>query len=847
MALASAIAAGLWWWPSPAFLLQTDPERNVLLITIDTLRADALGSYGGRADTPHLDSLAARGARFTAAHAHAVVTLPSHTSLMTGQYPFTHGVRDNNGYRVPADIPTLATRLKEAGFATGAFVGAFPLDQRFGLGRGFDVYDDRISEVGTTVDFALPERRADVVVSAATSWLDAQPSKWLAWVHVFDPHAPYQPPPEYAARYPDAPYIGEVAWTDAALGPLFATLNTQTRPTLVIVTADHGESLGEHGELTHGIFAYEATLRVPLLIAEVVPGDTDAPRGVTLDTPVRHVDIVPTVLEALGVLPDANLAGRSLRRVIAGEADDERPAYFEAMTAHLGRGWAPLRGVVTGMDKYIDLPIPEMYALATDPHEQRNMASVAPERTTILLNTLRTFDLAPPGPPGEETAGVLDRLRALGYIGAAAAPASAESTEADDPKVLIELDQMLHDAGDLFARGRLAEAATGFGAVITRRPDTADAYRYLAFVQWEAGRPAEAIATLELALSRGITQRDVRVKLGLYLAQTGQAARAIALLERMSLNDSEVLNALGIAYGEAGQTTDARRTFEHALVIDPTSGLAHQNLATLHLRADQLQPAEAELRLALGIDDSLPGAHTALGVVLRRTGRTAEALEAWRRAVVLDPTELDALYNLTVELFGLGRDSEARPYGEQYLAAAPSALFAQEIARVRALMQPGTTLEPDAHTQTDDARIHDLQRVIGIAGIEVVLASQDRGRIEQIEEIQIQVGSQGAELERSADASVKRVHKRQAVRVNSAVEQDVATTRVQVVFGSRGLAQEIGCGISLSAHIVQAEIDPVPGLIGERQDVLVPGGHQIHVSFPAARRFSQHWSTADIG
>ena len=273
-----ALGLAVAWWTTRevSFTIAPDAERNILLVTIDTLRADAISAYGGRASTPHLDALAARGARFTFAHAHAVVTLPSHTSLLTGTYPYEHGVRDNNGYRVKPDAATLASRLKARGFATGAFVGGFPLDQRFGLNAGFDVYDDRIGETGSTVDFALPERRADAVVSSALAWTGAQPGKWFAWVHVFDPHAPYQPPDEFARRYANDPYSGEVAWTDYALGPLFDRLAGLPRQTLVIVTADHGESLGDHGELTHGIFAYEPTLRVPLIIGEVGTGSPAA-------------------------------------------------------------------------------------------------------------------------------------------------------------------------------------------------------------------------------------------------------------------------------------------------------------------------------------------------------------------------------------------------------------------------------------------------------------------------------------------------------------------------------------------------------------------------------------------
>ncbi len=685
--VAATAAAGWWWTQPPAFKVSTTPDRNVLLITIDTLRADALGSYGGRAATPTLDALAAQGARFTFAHAHAVVTLPSHTSLLTGTYPYQHGVRDNNGYRVARGTATLAARLKALGFSTGAFVGAFPLDQRFGLNQGFDTYDDRLPEAGPTVEFALPERPADQVVDAATTWIDAQPGRWFSWVHVFDPHAPYRAPEPFLSQYADNAYAGEVAWTDHALSPLLSRLQSQPRPTLVIVTADHGESLGEHGELTHGIFAYDATLRVPLIVAEVQPRTSGEIAGRVVNTPVRHIDVVPTVLDAVAADADPSLPGISLRSAIAGAGDAPRPSYFESMTTHLARGWAPLRGVLVDRDKYIDLPIPERYDLGTDPAELRNLATSGDRRTEVLLNTLRTFDMAPPGQPGEESGVVLERLRALGYIGGSPAPRREQFTEQDDPKRLIDLDRMLHDAGEAYSRGRAQEAIDGFRAVITRRPDTADAYRYLAFVLWQTGRPTDAITTLEQALARGLTQRDIRMKLGLYLAESGQPARAISILEGLAADDAEVLNALGIAYGTAGDTAAALRSFERALAVDGTNALSHQNIATLHLRSGRLDAAERSLRLSLDADPTLAGAWTGLGVVLARRGQHTEAIAAWERAVALDPRDVNALFNLTLELHEAGRPNEARRFGEQFLATAPPALFAADIARVRALLQ----------------------------------------------------------------------------------------------------------------------------------------------------------------
>ena len=260
-------------------------NQNVLLITIDTLRADALGSYGGPAATPALDRLAADGVRFEFAHAHAVTTLSSHASILTGSYPFQHGIRDNSGYRLPAAAQTVATLLKQAGYQTAAFVGAFPLHSRFGLNQGFDVYDDRFGETRAPTEFVMPERPATAVVPLARTWIaereagragQAGQTGGARAFQASDPgsrlaaclirHAPYRPPPPFDAQYADRPYYGEVAATDAALAPLLDDLRAATRPTLVIVTGDHGEGLGDHGELTHGLFAYEATLRIPLII-----------------------------------------------------------------------------------------------------------------------------------------------------------------------------------------------------------------------------------------------------------------------------------------------------------------------------------------------------------------------------------------------------------------------------------------------------------------------------------------------------------------------------------------------------------------------------------------------------
>jgi tetratricopeptide (TPR) repeat protein len=628
-----------------SFSLSPNPERNVLLVTIDTLRADALGSYGGRAATPNLDALAAHGARFDFAHAHAVVTLVSHASILTGTYPYEHGIRDNTGYRLDVKQATLATILKGRGFATGAFVGGFPLDRRFGLTPGFDVYDDRMTRMSGAGEVSDRERPADVVVTSALDWINAQPGKWFAWVHVYDPHEPYEPPAPFREKFPSDPYLGEVSWTDAALGPLFERLRGLSRPTLAVVTGDHGESLGEHGERTHSLFAYEPTLHVPLIVAEFVPGQQDSTvSGRQIGTGARHVDLLPTLLASAGAPVSGD--GTSLVDAINSGRGEERASYFEAMSAAVTRGWAPLRGVLVGREKYIDLPIVELYDLGADPKEASNLAPSRTDRARVMVETLKQFNVAPPARASQETAETIERLRSLGYIGGGSAQVRDKYTDADDPKRLVEIEQLLAKGNDAVRARRMDEAVEIYRSVIARRPDTEDAYRKLALIYWRTNRPALAIQTLELALKNGITQSEVRIKLGQYLAEAGQPQKAIDLLRNTAGSDPDALIALGNAYNMAGRFADASSTYRRLLDIDPANALAYENLGIAQLQSKDLKSAEASLRHAIELDSTLAGAYTALGVVLATTNRVPEAVEAWKRALLLDPSDANAADNL---------------------------------------------------------------------------------------------------------------------------------------------------------------------------------------------------------
>ena len=666
----------------PAFVRTSD--QNVLLVTIDTLRADALGSYGGAARTPTLDALAAQGVRFAFAHAHAVMTLPSHASILTGQYPFQHGVRDNAGFRLSDASVTLAEAAQEKGFATAAFVGAFPLDRRFGLAQGFDEYDDLAGREVAPADFEFSERPAREVVAAAQAWIGRQQTPWLAWVHVFDPHSPYAPAPPFDREYASNPYAGEVASVDAALAPLMDLARRGPRPTTVVVTADHGEGLGDHGEPTHGVFAYESTLRVPLILAQVGPGARERRSPTVSDVPVRHVDIAPTVADLAALTLPPGLPGRTLLTAVVADPEP-RPAYFEAMTAMLKRGWAPLRGVLVGRSKYIDLPVEELYDLEADAREERNLAPAMRDRVRVMMARLDAFGASMPGDETPETGEVRARLQALGYL-SGSAPRKPRYTEEDDPKRLIDVDRLMIDGIELHRAGRAREAADAYRRVIVRRPDMGLAYRRLAFIQWESGATADAIATLRGALAKNGPDPDIEIRLGTYLAETGAVAEAIPMLERPLTADpqnTDALNALGIAYARAGRHGDALRCFERILAILPDDPFALENVGTVQLQRGDLVAAGEAFARAAANDPRSSRARAGLGVVAMKAGRRAEAIDHWRRAVELDASNFDALYNLSTELVNAGRPAEARPYLERFARTAPRAFYGPDIDRIR--------------------------------------------------------------------------------------------------------------------------------------------------------------------
>jgi arylsulfatase A-like enzyme/Flp pilus assembly protein TadD len=691
VALAAAVALALLGWSRVRQRpLPRDSGLSVLLISIDTLRADALGAYGNpRARTPWIDRLSRAGVRFDAAHAHNVVTLPSHVNMLTGLYPFEHGVRDNSGFRVPKDTRTLAGMLKPRGFRSAGFVSAFVLDERFGLASGFDRWDARVAGGEGSRGFLIPERPGPVTVAEAVRWLAEGSGPSFAFVHLYEPHSPYEPPPAFA-RAGEPSYRGEVAAADAALGPLVGPLLEQgpRGRTLVILTSDHGESLGEHGEATHGVFAYEATLRVPLVV--YAPA-LFQPRVVK--EPVRHVDLVPTVLDVLGMDIPAGLPGRSLLPMLAGHAAGPAPhGYFEAISTSINRRWAPLYGLREGALKYVDLPLPELYDLDLDPSEKQNLAASRPqdlERLNARLTRLRARD--PGVKPAPESPETLERLRALGYVAAAAAPPPKERyTADDDPKRLIELDAKLNEMLSLFREGRI-EAAIALGhAVIARRPDMDLAHMQLAYLERARGDLPAAIRSAQRVVELRPGDAESAALLAAYLTEAGRAREAAEFLrpwlERES-DDLDVLNALAMALATSGRPREALDVLARARRAHPTNTQVLVNVGTVHLVSGDLVRARQAFEAALDIDPEVARAHNSLGVIAAREGRMPEAVERWRRAVALNPEDYQTLFNLGSELWQSGRRDEARPYLEAYLRAAPLATEARDIARVRKLLE----------------------------------------------------------------------------------------------------------------------------------------------------------------
>jgi arylsulfatase A-like enzyme/Tfp pilus assembly protein PilF len=624
----------------------SSPLPDVYLVTIDTLRADHIHCYGDdRIQTPALDSLARDGIRFAWAFTPSPITNTAHTSILTGLLPSVHGVTD---FAIPLAkwYPTWAELLKQNGYQTAAFIGAVVLDSRTlapGLDRGFDYYDNFPTGSVEGKHWGRVERRGADVVHRAETWMDHQSNHQtgrprFVWVHFYDPHDPYEPPTPYSTIYKDRLYDGEIAYADSALGNLLAHLKRENRyrNALIIVVGDHGEGLGEHGEQTHGIFLYDSTTHVPLIVKLPMNGREPAiaPQAKLVQTQVQTTDILPTVLDLLSIPPPSALAHRSLRPYFTGTEEIER-AVFGETDYPLRFGWAPLRAVRGGGFQFIEAPRPEFYDLGKDPAELNNAYEPWNRTVQRLRTELASSAMRPPRASkatGKASAATLSELRALGYLGPGDAQTSTnvpELSSLPDPKDKIEEQNLLHSAMMLVDQGRPLDARSMFQRVLELNPDSSAALRQMGELEFKA--------------------REYR-----------NAADHFGRLRKGHPDDAAAALYEGRALDKLGDAQGARNALEAAVTQSPGPLDARLLLAQIELKSGDRTAAQDQFEAVLLLDPSKHDALLGLAKEHLEDGRFADVVELLEPHVKDAGVSVDLLQLLMQAYVGMGRTADAK-------------------------------------------------------------------------------------------------------------------------------------------------------------------------------------------
>jgi choline-sulfatase len=663
--------------------------KHVVLVTIDTLRADRLGCYGGAVETPHLDRIARQGAMAPQASVAAPLTRPSHATMLTGLQPAEHGLRDNVSPPLATGVPTLAGTLKASGFATGAVVSAVVLSRQSGLDRGFDTYSATFDVGADDARFLNSiQRRGDGPTAEAIAWLEEQQAeRSFLWLHLYDPHDPYEPPEPWATRYAGRPYDGEVAYADDLVGRLDAALTRSGRAadTLLVVTSDHGEGLGEHDESVHGFFVYESTIRVPFLARG--PG---IPAGSRLAVTARGVDLMPTVLDAVGVAAPARTSGRSLWPALRGEAAlTEAPSYSESLLPLVHFGWSDLRALREGRWKYIQAPRPELYDLSADPGERQDLAAREPARVDAFRAALArqlAAEQAAPAPAGSGVpAELLEQLGALGYLGAGTLPAEAR-TGADPKDKIAEfkvLNRLMREGLLALRAGDHPAAAQRLGELLRRGVSSFEAHYYLARALAGGKRHREAAAHYEKAAERLPSFAAAHTGLAESRLAVGDVAGALRALDAgaAALPRSGAIAALrGQVLRRSGRLPEAIAAWEAALPLAPKDALVRVQLGEAYRDRGDLAAASRVMREALDLDPARASYWNAYGMVRGAAGDDVEAEKAFRSALERDGRRAEYAYNLGLVLARTGRPAEAEPYFRRAVELEPG--FAAARARL---------------------------------------------------------------------------------------------------------------------------------------------------------------------
>ncbi len=642
---------------------------NVLLVTLDTTRADRIGVYGrplgaSPPETPVLDRLAAAGTLFLQASSVTPLTLPAHSTIMTGLLPAAHGVRDNGGFRLAEERKTLAEAFAAAGFHTGGFVSAYVLDHKWGISQGFQRYfDDFDLEKAQNLSLGEIQRPGDETIAKATEWLDglsdldaARGGRFFAWVHLYDPHTPHTPPEPWKSRYPGALYNAEIAWTDSLVGRLLAHLDQRglRDRTIVMVVGDHGEGLGDHGEVEHGFFIYRSTSWVPL----IVDAPFSAARHRVVATPVGQQDLAPTLLALAGVAGGLEPGqGRSLVPLMVGEADPNGAlprGYSEIFMSRLHYGWSELRSLRNDRWHFIEAPRAELYDVAADPGETTNLADSERRVVRDLRAELAALDAtvkpaASGSAPVEEDEETMRALAALGYIGAQAPDTGKSFRDLPDPKDRLDVFSKMSRARGL-ARGKeSAQAITLLQEVLAEDPEVVDAWFTLANVEYRQRNWEKAAEYYRETLKRRPDHDWAMIGLADTFVARGEIDAAVAGYRKYLEGDpknAQILYRLAQVELDAGRDADAEKGLRRTLEVEPKTARAEVGLAVVAFRRKDLEAAHAALDRALAIDPKAKHARYNRALIFESQGRLAEAAAAYRQEIADHPTNFKALFNL---------------------------------------------------------------------------------------------------------------------------------------------------------------------------------------------------------
>lgn len=607
---------------------------NVVVVTIDTLRPDHLHCYGNaNIETAAIDGLAQRGVLFENAVAQTPLTPPSHASIFTGQYPTTHGVRNTGGFILQSSARPLARILQEQGWDTAAFVSSAVLKKTFGFSNGFGLYDDQMPRPVKGSEFREdPERRSGDTVDRAIQWLRTQKRHpYLLWAHLYDPHLPYNPPGAFREKYKHSLYDGEIAYTDQQLGRLIDAVGKKSPPneTIIAVLSDHGESLSEHGEYTHGVFLYDATLRIAFVLTG--PG---VPAGARVKQQARSIDFLPTLLALMGGKTPRDVQGVSLVPAFSGESASSDVSYEETLYPKMSMGWSELRAIRTNHWKYVRAPKPELYDLLSDPHERVNVLEQHPVEVQKFEAQIRAVISGKKSGSSEKVeTNLLDQrsmeqLRSLGYL-AGFAPRTYELTgKGADPKDRVGVLKLLYLAQESQTQISEERRIKLLEQAVAEDPAGPSLYYQLGSELEKAGRRVDALKLYRTALARGVENGRLHSRIADLCLRNGNKQEAIVEYEKAAQfnpSDVESQTNLATAYLETGRVADAERVFKWVLTTAPDNAAANNGLGLAAVQKRDFNSARTSFEKAALLDPDLAEAQMNLGLIAEMNGDRSQA------------------------------------------------------------------------------------------------------------------------------------------------------------------------------------------------------------------------------